>query len=310
MKAADRNQGTAGNAEKGLRSRKLAIVLLFLTLVSGYGFSSCNGSEEPEANANEEVNAEPANDLPANLSNALAARSEDDEGAYAVFRHNGEYHSRLPCLACHTRQTNAARIGLPGKVDHSPCAGCHTLQFQNKNSSICSVCHTDSDAGMVKAFPPLRSFGARFVHSKHSRTACATCHKPQGKTLSIPVGRSGHTTCFSCHTSKASNVMASCGTCHKPGDGRLQGPGNSRAFRANFSHAKHGRGQKLECAACHTVARGGGRRNEVSAPATAMHNNVTGTKVSCATCHNNERAFGAEDFANCKRCHTGGSFAF
>jgi hypothetical protein len=28
------------------------------------------------------------------------------------------------------------------------------------------------------------------------------------------------------------------------------------------------------------------------------------------TCHNNRRAFGGDDFADCKRCHTGQTFRF
>ena len=293
----------------GLRNWRIAVLLLFVTLVFGYGFSSCNGNEEQSAsNVNEEANVEPANNLPANLSNALAA-TEEDEGEYAVFRHNGDYHSRLPCLACHTRETNASRISFPAKVDHSPCAGCHTLQFQNKKSSICTICHTDADEGSLRRFPPLRSFGAKFVHSKHSRTNCGTCHKQQGKTLSIPRGQNAHTTCFACHTSNASNAMASCSTCHQQGAGRFAAPGGSKAFRANFSHAKHGADQNLNCASCHDVYARGRGGMEVTAPVTAMHFPVKG-KQSCGSCHNNERAFGGEDFADCKRCHTGNSFAF
>jgi c(7)-type cytochrome triheme protein len=32
--------------------------------------------------------------------------------------------------------------------------------------------------------------------------------------------------------------------------------------------------------------------------------------ASCGACHNGTRAFGANDFANCKRCHIGNKFSF
>ncbi len=161
----------------------------------------------------------------------------------------------------------------------------------------------------MKAFPPLRSFGARFVHSRHSSTNCSTCHKPSGKTMTIPKGGTAHATCFQCHSSNASNAMASCSTCHQPGAGRIQAPSSgAKAFRANFSHAKHA-AQKLNCSSCHAVLKRTSGRNQVSEPATVMHFPKQGT-LSCGTCHNNEKAFGGEDFADCKRCHQGNSFRF
>lgn len=308
---ADNRQGSiVGQRFRGIRRSRPLVMVLFLAVVFGYGFSSCWEAEEtPAENTNESADM-PANDaLPANLTNALAEAEEDDGGAYATFRHGLDYHSRLPCLACHTRESNASRISFPGKVDHSPCAGCHTLQFRNNKSSICTICHTDAEAGTLKSFPGLRSFGARFDHNKHRRTNCGTCHRPQGKTLSIPKGSAAHTTCFACHSANSNNAMASCGTCHQPGAGRFMNPGGSKAFRANFSHAKHSRAQNLNCASCHTVLARGGRGKQVTAPVTAMHFATKGG-TSCATCHNDVKAFGGEDFANCKRCHTGNSFGF
>jgi hypothetical protein len=40
-----------------------------------------------------------------------------------------------------------------------------------------------------------------------------------------------------------------------------------------------------------------------------MHH-VTTRAQSCMTCHNDRRAFGTENFANCKRCHEGTTFRF
>ena len=48
---------------------------------------------------------------------------------------------------------------LPGAANHAPCAGCHAKEFANSSHQICTVCHTDAQAGKVKPFPRLR-FGA------------------------------------------------------------------------------------------------------------------------------------------------------
>lgn len=228
---------------------------------------------------------------------------------YSKFRHGNQYHSRLPCLVCHVRGNNSARIGFPGKNNHLPCAGCHGLQFSDPSSPICSICHTNSQTGAMKAFPGLRSFGARFNHSRHARVDCATCHTPaaRGVARDIPSGRSAHTRCFQCHTANSSNAMASCSTCHQTG--RLVRVSESaRAFRMNFSHARHS-AAKLSCRSCHTVRAGTARGRQVSAPLGSMHFAPEQTP-SCASCHNGKRAFGSDDFANCKRCHLGNKFVF
>ena len=229
---------------------------------------------------------------------------------YSRFRHNNQYHSRLPCLVCHRRDDNSARIRFPGKSNHLPCSGCHALQFSDPASPICTICHTNAQSGAMKAFPGLRSFGARFNHSRHARVNCATCHSPaaRGVARDIPSGRSAHTTCFQCHTANSSNAMASCSTCHQPG--RLQRVSESaRAFRMNFSHARHSSNRDLSCRSCHTIRAGAARGRQVSAPQAAMHFAPANTQ-SCASCHNGKRAFGADDFSNCKRCHQGNAFRF
>jgi c(7)-type cytochrome triheme protein len=287
------------------------VVVAVASLFFGYLLISCTSpTDDPSSNA--EAGAyEP---LPANADNAAGNLSDplanisSDSPELAVFGHTNQYHSQLSCLICHRRDSNSARISLPGKENHSPCIGCHTQQFANKKSSICTVCHTDAESGALKGFPPLRSFGVKFDHSKHTRkTNCATCHRPfsRGVALSIPNGRNAHTTCFQCHSSQASHNMSSCGVCHQPGS--RPGPAKiaKPAFSRNFSHAKH---KAMTCAECHN-ARSGARGKQVSAPVARMHNQTSGVK-SCASCHNDQRAFGAEDFSNCKRCHLGDTFKF
>jgi c(7)-type cytochrome triheme protein len=221
---------------------------------------------------------------------------------YSRFRHSVTEHSSLPCLLCHKRSDNSPTMKFSG---HLPCAGCHVQQFADNKSPICSICHTETG---LKRFPPLRSFGVQFSHSVHSRQAnCATCHKPSrtGIAFSIPSGRNGHATCFQCHkpdTQIGGRNIGACNICHQPG----RPPNNTdwaKAFTVNFKHSEHSANRKLNCASCHTVG-----RNIVS-PVAAMHLPPRGVK-SCSTCHDNSRAFGGNDFADCKRCHENGTFRF
>ena len=229
---------------------------------------------------------------------------------YSRFTHYNQFHSRLPCLLCHTRETNSARIGFPGKSGHLPCAGCHALQFSDNTSPICTICHTNPQTGAMKRFPGLRSFGVKFDHARHTRTNCVTCHTPKGRGVarSIPSGSSAHLTCFQCHTANAANSMSSCSVCHQPGR-LVRTPEWAKAFRVGFSHAKHTGVKNSNCNTCHTVRAGAARGRQVSSPLASMHFAPARTQ-SCASCHNGNRAFGPDDFANCKRCHQDETFKF
>jgi c(7)-type cytochrome triheme protein len=159
----------------------------------------------------------------------------------------------------------------------------------------------------------------RFDHAQHMSGAahpeqhCAACHQParRGVALSIPAGFSAHNDCYRCHTPNAQaggRDIGSCGACHKLGGyGRVST--NSPAYRVNFSHAEHGSRQGLRCDDCHQVRSGVPRTQQVNAPSPTQHFG-SGRGQSCMTCHNNRRAFGGDDFAACKRCHTGQTFRF
>jgi c(7)-type cytochrome triheme protein len=130
--------------------------------------------------------------------------------------------------------------------------------------------------------------------------------------LSIPRGFAAHTTCYECHTPRARNAagrdISSCATCHRLGRyARL--PESAPAFRVNFSHAEHGARQQLDCRDCHAVRPGTTRARQVTSPAPQQHH-ASPAAQSCLTCHNNQRAFGGDDFADCKRCHEGATFRF
>jgi c(7)-type cytochrome triheme protein len=239
--------------------------------------------------------------------------SSASQGDFSVFSHAHPAHSRLTCLLCHRREDNSPQPRLPG---HTPCAGCHQQEFANSNSNLCNICHTDRQTGAVKAFPRMRSFNVKFDHAQHTagtRTSCAVCHKPErrGVSLSIPIGLSAHSTCYQCHTPRAQSGgrdISSCSTCH--GLGRLARTSeNARSYRVNFSHADHGGRARLNCASCHNVRPGASQGTQVTAPVPQMHH-VTTRAQSCMSCHNDTRAFGTENFANCKRCHEGSTFRF
>jgi c(7)-type cytochrome triheme protein len=232
---------------------------------------------------------------------------------YGKFLHTNQNHSRLPCLLCHRRESNAPVPLRPGASGHLPCAGCHAQQFSDSNSPICTICHTDVKAGTLKPFPRLKSFRMVFDHSRHVKmgsVTCATCHRAAngGVAMSIPASFNAHNTCYRCHTPRAQSGgrdISSCGTCHQLG-GYSRTPAFAQAFRVSFNHSKH---QKLTCNECHQVRAGMPQRRQVTAPEPLNHH-ATGRGQSCMTCHDGKRAFGGDDFTVCKRCHTGSAWHF
>lgn len=248
------------------------------------------------------------------LPNEAQSQMQFPEGLdYSKFQHSSRNHSRLPCLLCHRRESNAPVPKLPGSNGHLPCAGCHAQQFSNNDSPICTICHTDLKSGALKAFPRLSGFRMKFDHSLHLKMGsvkCETCHRPisAGKAMSIPAGFNAHSTCYRCHSSRAQSQgrdISSCGTCHQLGSYSRTST-FAQAFRVGFSHAKH---QKEDCNECHQIRAGMPQRRQVTAPQPLNHH-ATGEEQSCMTCHNGKRAFGGDDFSVCKRCHTGNTWRF
>ena len=292
-----------GSSRRSLKSACVVCVLLYVAL-SLIGCGEENGRTAATPSPEPQFNTEPA-----------AQRFNFPDKDYTKFDHESEQHKRLPCLVCHTTEDRSGKIGFPG---HIPCASCHTEHFQQKDHGICSVCHTDGNTGQMKQFPTLASFSAKFDHALHAPQAqCATCHRPtaQGVGFSVPSRANSHSTCFQCHSTGAEvaktmeskgTPIDSCATCHAPGRPPAnEAPAN---YIGGFSHAKHLNARGLSCGSCHTIRSGGGSA-QVSEPMMAMHK-VPARAQSCATCHNGKRAFGGEDFANCKRCHQGSTFSF
>lgn len=241
--------------------------------------------------------------------------TQQTRGDFSKFKHDSPQHARLPCLLCHRRENNSARPTLPGKAGHAPCAGCHAQQFSDSNSPICSICHTNKTAGLVKAFPRLQSFNVKFDHARHlaARAACATCHRQGrgGVALSIPGGLNAHMVCFSCHTPQAQSNgrnISSCSTCHELGR-LVRTTERAAAFRVGFSHAKHDSSENLRCPDCHRVRAGLPLGRQVISPV-ALNHRAPEVTSSCATCHNGKRTFGGDDFSACIRCHKGSAWHF
>ena len=290
-------------APMSARRRCEFVVFIVACLAFGYVFTSCSKPEN-------KVEITQIEQTPENTTNASVIPVIDPNADFSKFQHSNSEHARFPCALCHERKDNSA---TPKLVGHMPCAGCHTAQFADNKNAICTICHTDAEAGTVKSFPALKSFDARFDHAKHQRqTNCAICHKPtaNGIAMTIPSGLNAHSSCFQCHSPEAKSGeqdIASCNTCHQPGKFGGRTSEWSRVYETTpFSHAGH----RLDCASCHTVKSGAARGNQVSTTlVAAMHFPPKNTQ-SCASCHNNKRAFGGDDFSDCRRCHRGGNFKF
>ena len=240
---------------------------------------------------------------------------------YSTFKHTSQRHAAIACTSCHQREDNLAKPTFPG---HSSCINCHGNQFFTPSSPMCLICHSDVNTAKapLKSFPASfkERFNMKFDHAQHMTVAvrpkngCGACHTPganRGAALSIPATINAHDQCYVCHTPSSKSAggrdLASCGVCHDQ-KSYTRTATNSPAFRASFSHAKHGPRQRLDCVACHSLTAGLAQGRQVSSPRTAEHFS-TGSSQSCLSCHNGKRSFGGDlAFKDCRRCHTGPTF--
>jgi c(7)-type cytochrome triheme protein len=250
------------------------------------------------------------------LDNSLQGPELD----YANFKHSSQRHASLACTACHQRKDNSATPLFPG---HKACISCHTGQFVTANVPMCVICHTDVNGSNppLKSFPAKfnDSFNVKFDHAQHMSgsarpaSGCAACHSRSGgraAALGIPAGIAAHNQCYTCHTpsskSQSGHDLASCGVCHDQ-KAFVRTTTNARAFRFAFSHARHGSGQRLACADCHSLTAGLPQSRQVSSPLPLEHFASGGR--TCLSCHNGQRSFGGDlAFKECRRCHTSASF--
>lgn len=247
-----------------------------------------------------------------------AAFEPQGVGDGARFSHSAGRHPSLACASCHERPDNSSTPRWPG---HKACIECHTQNFVMRGGQICMNCHSSLEGNNppLKPFPGLSGFNMRFDHAKHMggsarpEQGCASCHRParRGVALSIPAGAPAHDNCYSCHTPDArgpAGEISSCSTCHAQG-GYRRTPATARAYSVSFSHGTHGARQGMRCDDCHQTRAGAGQGRQVTSPQPAQHFGSARAQT-CLTCHNNRRAFGGDDFADCKRCHKGQTFRF
>ena len=287
--------------KRAISSRKCCelVFLTFCCLIFGYVFVSCSRTKETSENKVVE---------PVQSPSETPLVEIDPNADFSKFTHTNPQHERMPCELCHVREDNSPK---PKFSSHLTCSGCHVQQFADKKSAICTICHTNPESGEMKSFPTLQNFNASFDHKKHLRqTNCATCHKPErnGVSKSILSRNNSHQTCFQCHSPEAESGgvnIGSCQTCHQLGNPPRAITKSRKAFKVNFNHSKH----NMSCTNCHQIKAGSNRGNQVTAPIASMHFPPKNT-LSCATCHNNKRAFGGDDFSDCKRCHKGNDFNF
>ncbi len=223
---------------------------------------------------------------------------------FSKFSHTVPEHFKTSCDSCHKREGSSQILNYSG---HNSCISCHLNEFTNPQSGICAVCHDDLKVvpATMKAFPTrfVEGFNMKFDHAAHlNETGCASCHQQRGASQSIPVNVNAHANCFACHTQESN--IGSCNYCHDLAPYQRTQP-NRTIFKAAFRHSDHQR--SVACTDCHTVKAGAPQSRQVAAPVAVQHFGAGGS-VSCRTCHNDRRAFGENDFANCKRCHSGSGF--
>ncbi len=142
---------------------------------------------------------------------------------YGKFQHSSRNHSRLPCLLCHRRDSNAPIPKRPGASNHLPCAGCHAQQFSNISS--CGTCHQLGGYSRTPEMMP--AFRVSFKHAKHQKVTCNECHQvragqPQRRQMTTPEPLNHHATgralsCVTCHDGKRAfggEDFTVCKRCH------------------------------------------------------------------------------------------------
>ena len=193
-------------------------------------------------------------------------------------------HSRSPCEACHTLESDG-HVGFPaGCVDcHEPrhpmslgvldlerCADCHTITHWSPTTfrhpaSGCIQCHGDH-------------------HNDPQRSECQLCHSQKswaGATHTPALaGAHRHVSCGRCHTLATGTTMgypAGCVDCHRPPHG------------LSLPRLDLGR-----CWDCHTIARWS---------PTTFHHPASG----CIDCHGNQHDDAKR--TDCQLCHSQSTWA-
>jgi hypothetical protein len=186
-----------------------------------------------------------------------AARFDHDQHAKDV----AKLKKKVDCQDCHGLNKEG-KIAQPGAQGHYPCmqSGCHADlflgsaktkpdAFKQKQTAVCTVCHTDTPVPWKKApTKVLKIFESQIAHHvemnhyQHTQmklpkrlggkqVECRTCHVVNAKGVDSRVGMEyglaynapGHNECVLCHNPQDEkeltipHTMGNCGGCHQAG---------------------------------------------------------------------------------------------
>jgi hypothetical protein len=179
-------------------------------------------------------------------------------------------HETVDCRKCHKPETAAFPAGRGTAVRlkgiDTKCASCHADTHLGQLGAACETCHTTTTFKVATYTHTKASAGV--MTGKHTKLACAACHKPQdaqypggrGTAIRYKVGQ----TCVSCHADQHRGALGTaCETCHSTAEWRTV----SRAFHKTASFKLEGRHIDTECASCH------------------WNGVIKGTPTKCYDCH-------------------------
>jgi len=146
---------------------------------------------------------------------------------------------------------------------------------------------------------------SKFQHSSqnHARLPCLLCHRREGNASrpGLP-GANSHLPCAGCHAQQFSDSGSPiCTICHTDvKSGAVKAFPGMKSFRVKFDHARHVNMDSVNCATCHSPARGG---VALSIPVSfAAHN-------TCFRCHKPKAQSEGRDISSCGTCHQLGGYS-
>jgi hypothetical protein len=195
-------------------------------------------------------------------------------------------------LTSHKVKTDGSQFG---------CNDCHGLVYTSFDKTICSSCHTQTNAAFMQTHTQnfgndclachdgVDSYGPNFTHKgvpfqltgRHIRVPCGQCHLESRNITDLQTTAQD---CNSCHTAKdihQGRLGTLCGSCHTA-DGWIPAK-----FDHNLSTFKlTGKHSPVVCAKCHV--------NHV----------LQGTPSNCSACHAAKDIHQGSLGPDCNSCHT------
>ncbi len=245
-----------------------------------------------------------------------------------AFHRGLEDHSLAQCGACHKPHS--------WKVKSTQCVDCHADIFRDARPGIRRARQADAASPEVSASvvrPRTRATrlpggphaeepeeddpqdvvrvrgdpaatDSVFLHSRHRKVACTSCHSSQKSHGAVTVRTPQE--CQACH--HASDQRAgTCETCHSANELpapratltaiRITGRQAPIERALEFSHARH---ERRPCAECHAA----GEPTRITRTCTECHSDHHRADATCSACHAAARATHARNaHAGCASCH-------